>query len=227
MERTETRSRDELLNLYSIQEIDVANIRKVGKDIVPRLEELVALFYDWLETQPEFDEFFSDEETLARIKSESHRYWQQFFEEELDDAYIAQRRRIGETHARIDLPLPIYFAAMNRMLLIFKESVSNGEVTPEELKACMDSVTKLNYFDSGLVVDGQRSHRGINAIAYGDVYTSDSDLAWCAIPAHSWPHRLKTRAGYYGRRSCEDFRDKGYCLYYGHQWCWCRRYGSG
>ena len=153
MERTETRSRDELLNLYSIQEIDVANIRKVGKDIVPRLEELVALFYDWLETQPEFDEFFSDEETLARIKSESHRYWQQFFEEELDDAYIAQRRRIGETHARIDLPLPIYFAAMNRMLLIFKESVSNGEVTPEELKACMDSVTKLNYFDSGLVVE--------------------------------------------------------------------------
>ena len=42
MERTETRSRDELLNLYSIQEIDVANIRKVGKDIVPRLEEILS-----------------------------------------------------------------------------------------------------------------------------------------------------------------------------------------
>ena len=153
MESTEMRSGDELLNLYSIQEKDVANIRKIGRDIVPRLEELVELFYNWLETQSEFDEFFSDEETIARIKLEQCRYWQQFFENELDDSYIAQRRKIGETHARIDLPLPIYFAAMNRMLLIFNESVSNGKVAPEELKACMDSVTKLNYFDSGLIVE--------------------------------------------------------------------------
>ncbi len=153
MESTETRDTDELLRLYSIDEKDIANIRKVGEDIVPQLEHLVSLFYSWLETQPEFDEFFSDEETLTRIKSESRRYWQQFFENELDDAYISQRRKIGKTHARIGLPLPIYFAAMNRMLLIFREALSNGKVDPEEAKARMDSVTKLNYFDSGLVVE--------------------------------------------------------------------------
>jgi rsbT co-antagonist protein RsbR len=143
----------ELLTLYSIGENDVANIRKIGKVIVPGLEKLVALFYDWLKRQSEFDEFFSDEETFDRIKFESCRYWQQFFEDELDDSYIAQRRKIGETHAHIGLPLPIYFAAMNRMLLIFKESVSGGEINPEEVRVCMDSVTKLNYFDSGVIVE--------------------------------------------------------------------------
>lgn len=153
MESTETRNTDELLRLYSIDEKDIANVRKVGENIVPQLEELVSLFYSWLETQPEFDEFFSDEETLTRIKSESRRYWQQFFENEMNDAYIAQRQKIGKTHARIGLPLPIYFAAMNRMLLIFREALSNGKVDPEEAKARMDSVTKLNYFDSGLVVE--------------------------------------------------------------------------
>jgi rsbT co-antagonist protein RsbR len=153
MESTEFRNTDELLRLYSIDEKDIANVRKVGENIVPQLEELVSLFYSWLETQPEFDEFFSDEETLTRIKSESLRYWQQFFENEMNDAYIAQRQKIGKTHARIGLPLPIYFAAMNRMLLIFREALSNGKVDPEEAKARMDSVTKLNYFDSGLVVE--------------------------------------------------------------------------
>ena len=153
MESTETRNTDELLRLYSIDEKDIANVRKVGENIVPQLEELVSLFYSWLETQPEFDEFFSDEETLTRIKSESRRYWQQFFENEMNDAYIAQRQKIGKTHARIGLPLPIYFAAMNRMLLIFREALRNGKVDPEEAKARMDSVTKLNYFDSGLVVE--------------------------------------------------------------------------
>lgn len=153
MESTETRNTDELLRLYSIDEKDIANVRKVGENIVPQLEELVSLFYSWLEKQPEFDEFFSDEETLSRIKSESRRYWQQFFENERDDAYIAQRRKIGKTHARIGLPLPIYFAAMNRMLLIFTEALRNGKVDPKEVKAGMESVTKLNYFDSGLVVE--------------------------------------------------------------------------
>ena len=153
MESTETRNTDELLRLYSIDEKDIANVRKVGENIVPQLEELVSLFYSWLETQPEFDEFFSDEETLTRIKSESRRYWQQFFENEMNDAYIAQRQKIGKTHARSGLPLPIYFAAMNRMLLIFREALSNGKVDSEEAKARMDSVTKLNYFDPGLVVE--------------------------------------------------------------------------
>jgi rsbT co-antagonist protein RsbR len=153
MESTEPRNTDELLSLYSIDEKDIANVRKVGEDIVPQLDELVSLFYNWLETQTEFDEFFSDEETLTRIKSESRRYWRQFFEDELDDAYISQRQKIGKTHARIGLPLPIYFAAMNRMLLIFTEALSNGKVDTQEAKARMHSVTKLNYFDSGLVVE--------------------------------------------------------------------------
>ena len=34
MERTETRNTDELLRLYSIDEKDIANVRKVGENIV-------------------------------------------------------------------------------------------------------------------------------------------------------------------------------------------------
>lgn len=153
MEGADTRTLEELLALYGIADDDIANIRQLGQNIVPRLDEFIEFFYDWLQSQPEFDDFFSDRQTLDRIRDESRRYWQQFFEDEIDDAYLARRRQVGQVHARIGLPLPIYFAAMNRALQIFNIEMSDGEIAPEKGTALMNSVTKLNHFDTGLVVE--------------------------------------------------------------------------
>ena len=142
-----------LLKLYSISDDDTEKIHSYGDIVVPKLDEFVSLFYDWLRKQPEFEEFFPDEETLTYVQKMSRGYWEEFFRHELDDEYLEKRHKIGETHARIGLPLTIYFAAMHRSLKLFTEDLYDDSLSLEDYVAAMRAVSKLIHLDTGLVVN--------------------------------------------------------------------------
>jgi rsbT co-antagonist protein RsbR len=142
-----------LLELYSISDDDTEKIHSFGDIVVPKLDEFVGLFYDWLRKQPEFEEFFPDEETLTHVQKMSRGYWEEFFRHELDDEYLEKRHKIGETHARIGLPLTIYFAAMHRSLKLFTEDLYDDSLSLEDYLAAMRAVSKLIQLDTSLVVD--------------------------------------------------------------------------
>jgi rsbT co-antagonist protein RsbR len=142
-----------LLELYSISDDDTEKIHSYGDIVMPKLDEFVSLFYDWLRKQPEFEEFFPDEETLVYVQRMSRGYWEEFFRPELDDDYLEKRHKIGETHARIGLPLTIYFAAMHRSLKLFTEDLYDGSLSLEDYLAAMRAVSKLIHLDISLVVD--------------------------------------------------------------------------
>ena len=142
-----------LLELYSISDDDTEKIHSYGDIVVPKLEEFVTLFYDWLRKQPEFEEFFPDEETLTHVQKMSHGYWEDFFRHELDNNYLEKRDKIGETHARIGLPLTIYFAAMHRSLKLLTEDLYDDSLSLEDYLAAMRAVSKLIHLDTSLVVE--------------------------------------------------------------------------
>ena len=142
-----------LLELYSINDDDSKKIHSYGEIVVPKLDEFVSLFYDWLKTQPEFEEFFPDEETLAHVQKMSRRYWEDFFRHNLNEDYLKKRDKIGETHARIGLPLTIYFAAMHRSLKLITEDLYDDRLTAEDYLAAIQAITKLVHLDTSLVVE--------------------------------------------------------------------------
>ena len=142
-----------LLELYSISNNDTEKIHSYGDIVVPKLGEFVSLFYDWLRKQPEFEEFFPDEETLNYVQKMSRGYWEEFFRPKFDDDYLEKRDKIGETHARIGLPLTIYFAAMHRSLKLFTEDLYDDSLSLEAYLAAMRAVSKLIHLDTGLVVE--------------------------------------------------------------------------
>lgn len=151
---TESASRlTTLLDLYSISADDTERIYSYGDIVVPKLDEFVVLFYDWLRKQPEFEEFFPNEETLNFVQKMFRGYWEDFFRPELDDDYLEKRYKIGETHARIELPLTIYFAAMHRSLKLFTEDLYDDSLSLEDYLAAMRAVSKLIHLDTGLVVE--------------------------------------------------------------------------
>ncbi len=142
-----------LLTLYSISDDDKKKIHSYGDLVVPKLGEFVALFYDWLKKQPDFEVFFPDEATLVHVQTMFRDYWQEFFRDDLDEAYLGKRDRIGETHARIGLPLTIYFAAMHRSLKLCTEDLYDNSLTPEDYLRAMQAVTKRVHLDTSLVVE--------------------------------------------------------------------------
>ncbi len=66
---------------------------------------------------------------------------------------MQKRRTIGEVHARIGLPLTVYFAAMNFSLRIFIEEMYDGKLSAKDYTTAVRAVTKLMHVDTAVVVD--------------------------------------------------------------------------
>jgi rsbT co-antagonist protein RsbR len=71
----------------------------------------------------------------------------------VDEEYIARRRDIGETHARIGLPHSTYFAGMNMFLELFLSIVYNTKMKDGEQHALSESITKLLHLDTAVAVE--------------------------------------------------------------------------
>jgi rsbT co-antagonist protein RsbR len=141
----------QLADLYTLGPDDLERIQSLGSVIEPKIEEHVGRFYNWLGQQPEYPQFFTSDELLARVKRDQAVYWQEFFSGRIDAAYVERRRGVGEVHARIGLPLPTYFAAMNLMLEIYSDATST--LPSVDRATAVSSLAKLIHFDTSLVVE--------------------------------------------------------------------------
>jgi rsbT co-antagonist protein RsbR len=143
----------ELLDLYLITSEDLARIRAFGALAQPRMQDMVGRWYQWMETRPEFEQFFSDPEVLERVQGLQAGYWEVFMGGEVDERYVEARYSVGEAHARIGLPLNTYFAGMNGFLEIFADVVSSADMSAEERASMNRSLAKLLHLDTAIVVD--------------------------------------------------------------------------
>jgi rsbT co-antagonist protein RsbR len=149
----EERTPEQLLKLYEITSEDLESIRAYGKVVTPRLSEYIDGFYSWMRTLPVFDEYFSDPQKLAHVQRLQLDYWRDFLKANVDDGYVERRRVVGEVHARIGLPLPTYFAAMNLSLKLLTETMYDGSLSDKEYANAVRAVTKLLHLDTAIVVD--------------------------------------------------------------------------
>jgi rsbT co-antagonist protein RsbR len=138
---------------YGLTQHDLARIQAFAAVAEPAMEQMVDAWYAWLRTQPEFEQFFSETDTLKRVQGLQHSYWQIFMSGVVDEEYISRRRRVGEAHARIGLPLNTYFAGMNRFLQCLNEVAVESGMSVDERLATQHSITKLLHLDTAIVVD--------------------------------------------------------------------------
>jgi rsbT co-antagonist protein RsbR len=142
-----------LATLYRITPDDLQRVRQFSGLAMPRMSEMVSEWYEWLETQKEYEEFFSDEATLRRVQGLQDDYWTLFMAGEVNEAYVSARRKIGETHARIGLPLNTYFAGMNMFMELFGRRMRESEMSSDDRSQMEGAVAKLLHLDTAVVVD--------------------------------------------------------------------------
>lgn len=142
-----------LLTLYGINGDDLARIAKYGGVVSKHIDVYVDKFYTWLAEQPEFARYFADPAKLERVKHLQLEYWAEFFRGRVDRHYVEQRELVGNVHARIGLPLPTYFAAMNFSARVFLDDLYDDSLTPAEYVATTRSISKLMNLDTAIVVD--------------------------------------------------------------------------
>lgn len=139
----------EMLELYDISTGDMDQLASVGRVVEDHLDENIEAFYVWLRGLSEFEHFFTDEHIVNRVMELQKTYWREFFQEEHNEEYIEKRRLIGETHARIGLPLGLYCAAMNKMhyIMVAQLTSDGSDDTTTEILA------KFMNLDVAIVIE--------------------------------------------------------------------------
>ena len=144
---------DEARALFDVTDADLAALRQLGECVVPKMDDFDEAFYVWLKTLPEFNVYFPDQGMVDHVKGLQKAYWLEVFAGEIDQAYFDRRMTVGETHARIGLPLGIYFSAMNRATVLFTGELYDGSLDAESYAASMLALHKVASMDTALVVD--------------------------------------------------------------------------
>ncbi len=211
-----------LKTLYSASDDDIQKIQVYGDIIVPQLDAFVELFYDWLRTQPEFEVFFPDDQTLSHVQTMFRGYWEAFFRHDLNEDYLDACDKIGETHARIGLPLAIYLAAMHKSLKLFTEDLYDDRLSLDEYLSTLQAVTKRVHLDTSRVVETYA--RISNEVMLAQTRTlmqmstpGDSDMAGRALFANRGDRRFRTCPGNHECNPDQDCPDPVPGFYHGYQ----------
>ena len=150
-------SAERLLNLYRIRPDDLATIRGMSDQAMPEIERVIEEFYQWMGGHPALMAFFDTEESMHHVRKMQALYWQSFMRADVNDSYLADRRRIGEIHAKIGLPVMFYMGAVS---MIYEELTrmssrlcgekSQGSKSLAE-SSLNQSMAGLIHLDAGLI----------------------------------------------------------------------------
>ena len=143
----------ELLEKFNITPQDTANVRRAGDILAPQLELFVEQWYVWLRQQPEYLQFFPDNDNVGRVSKLQTRHWQEFFTAEVNDFYVARRTHIGAVHAHIELPNDIYFAGVSMTFQMFVDRLRSTDTPADQVLDMVMSINKQLKLDTFLVID--------------------------------------------------------------------------
>jgi rsbT co-antagonist protein RsbR len=140
------------LELFEIDDDVLQDVRAVGKIVLAKEEEFLDDFYNWLETQPEFDQYFSDPEVLTRTKNSQYKFWEDFFRGVPDDEYLQRREGLGKTHARIGLPLTTYFTGVGKFVRTIHRLLDAEKMKNDLRLRYIQSVDRYMRLDVAIIV---------------------------------------------------------------------------
>lgn len=143
---------DYLLERFELSDQDIETIRKYGQSLENKWHLYVEEFYEWLARQPEYEDFFQDADLLKDVQVRQVEYWKDFFQANVNSTYVARRKRLGEMHAHIQLPLDSYLTAVNKSLSILTRSMRDKKMSDKQAGAMKSAVTKLLNMDNTIIV---------------------------------------------------------------------------
>ena len=141
----------DLLAEFSITENDLKLIKSFGVVMQPHFSDFLDRFYDRLKDEDYFQHFFPDDERVLRVKASQITYWETYFKGDVTEDYVRDRRRIGEAHAHINLPLNLYMAGINMFCDGFAKYLASEVANELNSFKTVLTITKLINLDASVV----------------------------------------------------------------------------
>lgn len=142
---------EELLGMYNITSVQLEMIQALSDRMMPEITRLIEQFYVWMGKHPDMMAFFRSEAALKHVQQAQIVYWQRLMQASIDDDYLNDRRRIGEIHARIGLPVMIYMAGVSMMYEALGGLLQSMLRSSEESMEANQAIANVLHMDAGLI----------------------------------------------------------------------------
>jgi rsbT co-antagonist protein RsbR len=142
---------DELLDMYKIDRSQLDEVREVSQRAIPEISGLIDSFYLWMGDHAEMMSFFRSDAVLKHVQQMQVAYWVRLLEADINEDYINDRRRIGEIHAKIGLPVMIYMAGVSMAYEHLSGIHSRILGCNEASQTLNQTIANILHMDAGLI----------------------------------------------------------------------------
>ena len=150
----------ERLAFLNLGDAEIALLAELEPVLEAHADAFVAAFYRHLLSFGPTRELLRDPATKARLLVVQRAYLLSLARPDLDDAYVAERRRIGETHERIGLAPRWYLGAYSLYFSLLTPLVYEAfPQDPERVARILAALQKLLTFDSEIAIDAYIERR--------------------------------------------------------------------
>ena len=149
-----TFERAQLLAFFDLTDADLAQLAELRPMFEKNAEALVDAFYRHLLSFPETRNLLRDPRVAERLLGEQRRYLLSLAEPAIDDAYLAQRRHIGDVHERIGLAPTFYLGAYSLYESLLGPLLAEAfPGNPEKLLVLLRTLRRRLRLDAALALE--------------------------------------------------------------------------
>lgn len=141
---------DMRLQRYFVTSDDLVCLQQIAPLVRPHLPKILEEFYIWVCDTDDYCHFFRDTPHMEHVKEQQLAHWNNFFDGKIDDHYFLSRRKIGDAHARIGMPLDVYFSGVMCFSSLFEKTFTQLSITDAQI---LHSFHKLLCMDTLVVVE--------------------------------------------------------------------------
>ncbi len=146
--------REQRLKFLGLSERDVTLLKALRPVFEQHVGSFVDAFYALLESQPETAQLLRDRTTIERLKGLQRDYLFRIVEGNFDDAYFADRQRLGQTHERVGLLPRWYLLAYNHYFALISPYVLQHYAQEQTLAyQTIVALEKIFILDASLAMD--------------------------------------------------------------------------
>ena len=144
----------DVLAWFDLTEKDRLQAAQLGPISGQVADDIIEHFYDHILRFENAARQFSSDRQIERVKAAQKRYFIELISGHIDDAYIAERRRIGRIHETAGITPTLYIGAyayyLNRLGLSICEQMASDPETAFKLYL---SLQKIAHFDMALALE--------------------------------------------------------------------------
>lgn len=142
------------LAFLEITERDRSRLRALAPLLTACSDAFVERFYQHLFSFPETAGFLQDPQLVARLKELQKDHLRSMLEDDVDDAYLARRRRVGDVHAHIGIGPQMFLGAYNQYLqFVLPQLASSPQARLPDFLEQVSALLKAFFLDAELTLE--------------------------------------------------------------------------